>query len=99
MPRLTPIVGANSKGICFAWPPQLQTATVEMRRFGMSAGGNRLDNLRFSGVCGGGNNGRAYQKAALMITHKLGAQGRGVLRRQGLPPGTVALFRRSGTCL
>jgi hypothetical protein len=46
----------------------------------MSAGGNRLDNRRFIEVCGGGDNGRAYQKAALMIAHKLRGRAGGLAR-------------------
>jgi hypothetical protein len=41
---------------------------------------------------------RAYQKAALMISQKSRARDRGPAR-EGLPPGTVAIFCRWGKCL
>ena len=79
--------------------PQLQTVTAEMRRVGMSAGGNQLDNLRLHrGLWRRGTVAR-LPKSCLNDLAKIGGAGPRVLRRKVLPPGVVALFCRSGKCL
>ena len=61
-----------------------------------STGGNRLDNLRFSGVCGGGEQRACLPKSRLNDHAQIRGAGPGGLAPARLPPGTVALFRRSG---
>src|SRR5580698_9980877 len=91
-------VVALSRGACVQ-EPQLQTVTPEMRRVGMSAGGNQLDNLRLHrGLWRRGTVAR-LPKSCLNDLAKIGGAGPRVLRRKVLPPGVVALFCRSGKCL